>query len=191
MTENPDPSDERLVLKSQAGDRAAFEQLVRRTARSVFARLYLETGRADRAEDLAQETFLVAWRSIRQVTNPAGFRQWLFSVAKTVAVDASRHESRRKRDAGRREDSDALGTLADQRAATPLLELEREESRQRVLAIVRSLPEEYRLPLMLRYLNGSDYQSISRELGLTNGSLRGLLNRGMTLLREKSAGLDL
>ena len=61
---------------------------------------------------------------------------------------------------------------------------QREEERQRVLAVLRSLPEEYRLPLTLRYIAGADYETIGQQLGLSNGSLRGLLNRGMARLRE-------
>ena len=57
--------------------------------------------------------------------------------------------------------------------------------RERVLAILRSLPEEYRVPLMLRYLAGADYDAIARQLALSNGSLRGLLQRGMKMLREQ------
>ena len=187
MGESDEALEALLVTRSQAGDRTAFEQLVRRTARVVFARLYLETGRPQIAEDLAQETYLVAWRSIRQVTDPSGFRTWLLSIARTTSIDAARHESRKKR-SGNRVDSAVLGMIAD-RAPLPPEAMEREESRQKVLELLRDLPEDYRLPLMLRYLNGSDYASIGRELGLTNGSLRGLLNRGMTMLREKMQGL--
>src|SRR5260370_20524201 len=114
-------------MRSQAGDRPAFEQLVRRTARVVFARLYLESGRAQIAEDLVQETFLIAWRSIRQVTDPRGFRTWLLSIAHTAAIDAGRRDSRKKR-SGNRMDAAVLGTIAD-RGAPPSEALEREESR--------------------------------------------------------------
>ena len=48
-----------------------------------------------------------------------------------------------------------------------------------------SLPEEYRLPLWLRYFGGADYETIQAQLGLTNGSLRGLLHRGLKMLREE------
>ena len=177
-------TDEALVLKSQAGDRSAFEWLVRRTARLVFARLYLDTGRARDAEDLVQETFLVAWRSIKQVTDPTGFRTWLLSIAHTVAIDAARHDSRKKR-SGQRVSSDVLGQIPA-RSPGPVDSLMAEESRQRALALLRELPEEYRLPLMLRYLHDFDYETISCQLGLTNGSLRGLLNRGMTMLRDRA-----
>ena len=178
-------SDATLVLQSQAGDRSAFEQLVRRTARLLFARLYLDTGDAHKAEDLVQETFLVAWRSIAQVTEPAGFRTWLFSVAHSALVDATRREGRKKRAAGAQSAGAAgLEALADP-APSPSQAAESHEQRQRALRVLRSMPEEYRLPLTLRYLGGADYDTIGRQLGLTNGSLRGLLNRGMAKLREK------
>jgi RNA polymerase sigma-70 factor (ECF subfamily) len=85
-------SDEevRLVRRSQAGDRAAFEQLVRRTARLVYARAFMDVADRDRAEDVVQETFLLAWRRIGQVTEPAGFRAWLTTVTRTVAADMRR-----------------------------------------------------------------------------------------------------
>ena len=82
--------DEALVAKSRLGDRAAFEELVRRTARLVFSRAYLETGDVHRAEDLTQETFLIAWRSIRQVADASGFRNWLLAITHTAAIDAAR-----------------------------------------------------------------------------------------------------
>ena len=90
-------SDQDLVKKSQRGDRGAFEELVRRTARIVYSRVYLETGDPHRSEDLTQETFLSAWRSIHQVTDAQGFRSWLFAVAQTKVIDAQRRESRKKR----------------------------------------------------------------------------------------------
>ena len=92
--------DDALVAKSRSGDRAAFEEIVRRTARLVFARAYLETGNAHQAEDVAQETFLIAWRSIGQVTDAAGLRPWLMSILHSVVVDAARRAGRQKRGRG-------------------------------------------------------------------------------------------
>jgi len=167
-----------LVVRSQNGDRSAFEQLVRRTSRLVYSRIYLDTGGGDahRTEDLVQETFLTAWRSIGQVTEPSGFRTWLLSVARTVTLDAIRHESRKKRASSRKQVlADAAAQLPDA-ADTPPEALEREESRRRVREMLASLPQEYAMPLTLRYIGGADYDTISRQLGLSNGSLRGLLN---------------
>jgi RNA polymerase sigma-70 factor (ECF subfamily) len=176
-------SDEALVTQAQKGDRAAFEELVRRTARLVFARIYMETGDPHRAEDLVQETFLTAFRSIQQVADPNGFRAWLFSIAHTVTVDAFRRDGRKKR-SGQRADPEALQRV-ESKSREPSEDAEVRDARERALSVLRSLPEDYRMPLMLRYLAGADYETISRQLGLSNGSLRGLLNRGMALLRAE------
>jgi RNA polymerase sigma-70 factor (ECF subfamily) len=178
-------TDEALVRKSVVGDRASFEELVRRTARLVFSRVFLEVGDVHRAEDLVQETFLVAWRSIKQVTDPTGFRSWLFTIAHSVVVDAARRDSRKKRFSPRpRENADVIGTIAAAEPG-PSSAAEKSEEREKVLSVLRSLPEEYREPLMLRYIGGADYQTIGQQLGLTNGSLRGMLNRGLSMLRSR------
>jgi RNA polymerase sigma-70 factor (ECF subfamily) len=175
-------TDTALVLRARDGDRAAFEELVRRTSRLVFARLYLDTGRTHRADDLLQETYLLAFRSLRGLANPAGFRPWLLSIAHNVLIDDARRLSRQKR-ATPAADTPVSTVLAN--GPSPEEEVEREEMRQRVLAVLRSMPEEYRLPLTLRYLTGAGYDAIGEQLGLTNGSLRGLLHRGLKMLRER------
>ena len=69
--------------------------------------------------------------------------------------------------------------------ALPWAQRPRAETRQRVLAVLRSLPEDYRLPLTLRYIAGADAETIGEQLGLTNGALRGLLHRGLKMLRDR------
>jgi RNA polymerase sigma-70 factor (ECF subfamily) len=176
-------SDTALVLRARNGDRAAFEELVRRTSRLVFARLYLETGNVHRAEDLLQETLLLAYRSLRKLADPAGFRPWLLAIAHNAAIDAARRDSRRKRPPASAGNGD-LSSVASV-APRPDETAHREEARQQVLAALRTLPEEYRMPLALRYLAGCDYDAIGEQLGLTNGSLRGFLHRGLKMLRER------
>jgi RNA polymerase sigma-70 factor (ECF subfamily) len=175
-----------LVRKARDGDRPAFEELVRRTSRLVFARLYLETGDRQRSEDLLQETLLTAYCRLRWLEEPKNFRSWLLTIAQNLAVDAARHDLRKKRSTGRAGgvNPPVLANLPSQTPG-PEQEAEREETRAAVLAVLRSLPEEYRLPLTLRYIGGADYDSICMQLGLTNGSLRGLLHRGMKLLRTE------
>ena len=178
-------TDEALVGRSQERDRSAFEELVRRHARAVFSRIYLETGDTHLAEDLVQETFLTAWKSIHQVTEPGGFRAWLFAVARTVVLDASRRDRRKKRFAGRINGANTFPRLAPDPQPGPAESAEAQEERQRVLGLLRSLPQEYREPLTLRFIAGADYETIGQQLGLTNGSLRGLLHRGMARLRAE------
>jgi RNA polymerase sigma-70 factor, ECF subfamily len=177
-------SDAELVVKAQRGDRAAFEELVRRTTRLVFARVYLDVGDRHRTEDLVQETWLRAYHALGGLNEPATLRSWLLTIAQNVVTDAARHNSRQKRATPPSARHASLAAMA-QAAPLPDEEAARAEMRDRALAVLRSLPEEYRLPLTLRYLTGADYEAITAQLGLTNGSLRGLLHRGLKMLRSR------
>jgi RNA polymerase sigma-70 factor (ECF subfamily) len=172
-----------LVRRAREGDRAAFEELVRRTSRLVYARLYLDTGDPHLAEDLLQETLLRDFRSMHTLWDAADFRPWLLTIAHHVLTDSARRDARQKRAEPPR--SDTPLSLVASTNESPAEEIQREETRQKVLAVLRSLPEEYRLPLTLRYVAGADYETIGTQLGLTNGSLRGLLHRGLKMLRER------
>ena len=113
-----------------------------------------------------------------KLNEESNLSSWLLRIAQNQAIDAVRHDLRLKRTPD--------PTRIDQ-APVPRPEerLEREELRQQILAILRTLPEEYRLPLTMRYLAGADYETIQMQMGLTNGSLRGLLHRGIKMLRAE------
>ncbi len=177
-------SDEVLVGRAQRGERSAFEELLRRTSRLVFARLYLETGDAHQTEDLLQETYLLAFRSLAKLTDPKAFRTWLLSTAHNVAIDAARRSLRKKRVKEPQAGKESLAGVADS-SPEPVEEASRNELRGRVLTVLRGLPEEYRLPLTLRYIADADYETICTQLSLSNGALRGILHRGLKLLRER------
>ena len=179
MTED----EQALALRSRSGNRAAFEALIRRNSRWVYTQLYLQTGDAHRAEDLTQETFLAAWRRISELTAAAAFRGWLSTIAHHTLLDAVKHERRKKRWTLARSQHEVDPPASEN--DSPLAIAENAEERQRALEMLRALPEEYRVPLTLRYIGGADYEKISEQLALTNGSLRGLLRRGLVMLREK------
>src|SRR6516162_6828689 len=177
-------SEEMLVHRARRGDRAAFEEIVRRTSRLVFARLYLDTGDTHQAEDLLQETLLRAYHAFGQLKSAQTLRSWLLTIAHNVLTDAVRREGRQKRAAPPRMSAEVLSSVPG-RVPPPEEEAERAEERQEVLRVLRGLPEEYRLPLTLRYIAGADYGAIETQLGLSNGSLRGLLHRGLKMLRTR------
>jgi RNA polymerase sigma-70 factor (ECF subfamily) len=133
---------------------------------------------------LLQETLLTAFRSMRELGEARAFRPWLLRIAQNTAIDAARRDSRKKR-AGRSPASAAVLATVAGSAPSPDAQLAEKEVREQVLAVLRSLPEEYRLPLTLRYIGGADYDTICTQLGLSNGSLRGLLQRGLKLLRKE------
>jgi RNA polymerase sigma-70 factor (ECF subfamily) len=172
--------EEGLVRRARDGNREAFEELVRRTSRMVYAKLYLETGDPHWAEDLVQETFLRAFRSVGHLTDPRGFRAWLMTIGQSVLIDSYRRAGALRRTPPPRAGQEALENAPAPAAEEPGLA----DTREKVRSILQSLPEEYRLPLTLRYIDGADYESIQMQLGLSAGSLRGILYRGLQLLRR-------
>jgi RNA polymerase sigma-70 factor (ECF subfamily) len=176
-------SDASLVARAQKGERAAFDELVRRSSRLVFARLHLDTGNLHQAEDLLQETLLIAYKSLGQLTELDKFRPWLLRIATNTAINAARRDQRQKRTPPNA--AEHVGLTLRRSPGPAEQKVEQDELREQLLAVLKSLPEEYRLPLWLRYFGGADYDTIQAQMGLTNGSLRGLLHRGLKMLREE------
>ena len=158
--------DVELVRRAQGGDRGAFEALIRATARLVWASVYGQVRDPSWTEDIVQESYLKAWASIGELKDPTAFKGWLLTIARRLSW---RHAEL----AGRPlPPPPVTSTPADP-----------EDARERVREALTALPERYRLPVTLHLLNGLEYERISRELGLSNGTLRGLIARGTKKLR--------
>jgi RNA polymerase sigma-70 factor (ECF subfamily) len=171
-----EPTEElALVRRAQAGDRAAFEDLIRAHARLIWASVYGWVKDPAWTEDLVQETFLHAWESLKDLKQPEAFRGWLLTVARRLAW-------RQAEVAGR---VDVMPLVPDR--AAPVDAADPEEAREEVQAALARLPERYRVPVTLHFLNGLEYGAIEKLTGLANGSLRGLVARGVAKLRAELA----
>jgi len=171
-----DPREElERVRRSQSGDRAAFEDLIRAHARLVWASVYGWVKDPAWTEDLVQETFLKAWEAIKDLKQPEAFRGWLLTIARRLAW-------RQSEVAGRAEE---LPLVPDRSATVDAADPE--EVREEVQKALARLPERYRVPVTLHILNGMEYGAIEQSTGLANGSLRGLVARGVAKLRAELA----
>jgi RNA polymerase sigma factor (sigma-70 family) len=112
-------------------------------------------------------------KHILTLEDPDAFRGWIFTIARRLAW-------RHAEVAGR---SVAVANVPEKAAAAA----EPAEDGERVRAALARLPERYRLPVTLHFVNGMEYGEISRTLGLANGSLRGLIARGTKKLRDDLA----
>ena len=155
-----------VVEAARRGDAAAFDELYRRYARMVHGILLTRVSPAD-ADDLQQDVFFKAWRLLGTLHEPAAFGSWLATMARHVAVD---HLRARPMHEALEEASADASAEADYRAA-------------QALAAIRRLPAPYREPLMLRLVEGMTGPEIAERTGLTPGSVRVNLCRGMKLLR--------
>ncbi len=166
-----------LIRAAAAGDQRAFAELHARFAGMVHAILLARLPPAE-AEDQVQEVFLVAWKKLAQLDDPAGFGAWLGAIARNRAVDCHR----------RRRNTEALplpDAWPDARSASSSDVAEV----RHVLDAIRSLPEAYRETLVMRLCEGMSGPEIAAVTGLEPGSVRINLHRGMKLLRDK-LGID-
>lgn len=161
-----------MVAAARAGDGAALDRLFRRFAPVVHGVLLGYVQRAD-ADDLTQDVFETAIARLRDLREDAAFPGWIVGIARHAALDAKR---RRHPVAGAEPD-----TLAAAGSIEARLDAER------ALRAVRALPEAYRDTLLLRLVEGLTGPEIAERTGLTPGSVRVNLHRGMALLREALA----
>lgn len=158
--------DARLVEDVRAERPGAFDRLYARYARMVHGILLSRVPHRD-VEDLVQEVFLAVHRSLLTLRDPGALGSWLAMIARNRATDHLR----------RLPESDPL---PEEIAAAPG---EGDEAAQ-VLDAIRELPEAYREPLILRLVEGMTGPEIAERTGLTPGSVRVNLHRGMRRLRE-------
>lgn len=164
MTAAEDAAD---VAAARAGDRAAFARLHARWHRLVHAVLLARLPPQD-AEELVQEVFVTAWLRLPELAEAGSFPGWLAAVARNRAVDHLRA----------RRPTEPL-------AVEPAVPPRDDTDVHAILAVVRALPETYRESLLLRLVEGWSGPEIAERLGLTEGSVRVNLHRGMALLRER------
>jgi RNA polymerase sigma-70 factor (ECF subfamily) len=162
-----DADDAGLVCLAQEGNRTAFTALYHRYARMVHGILLAHAPAAEVA-DLVQDVFLLALRRLHTLRDPAAFGGWLAVIARNRARDFFRRSKE--------------STELDE--AMPGPNVPRAEALA-ALAAIRSLPEAYREPLILRLVEGMTGPEIAARTGLTPASVRVNLHRGMRHLREK------
>lgn len=175
-----EPGDRALAARVQAGDRAAFERLVRRYLRPIHAvAASFLSERAD-VEDVVQETFLRALDRIRTYDSNRPFAPWLYQIARNVARNRIAGRARWKTEP--LPDEGLAGGADD-----PEAELERSEVRRRVDAAVAGLPERQRAVFRLLDVEGVSAAEAAEMLGLTSGTVRSHLSHARSALREELA----
>jgi RNA polymerase sigma-70 factor, ECF subfamily len=160
------------VIAAQRGSADAFRQLHRRFVAAVHGVL-LSRFRPTIAEELTQECFLMAFRKLEQLREPAKFGPWIVAIARRLDIA---DERRRVGDEG--------PEIVDS-AASPEAKIDA----AKVLDAIGTLPQAYRETLLLRLAEGMSGPEIAAATGLTADSVRVNLHRGMKLLRD-ALGID-
>jgi RNA polymerase sigma-70 factor, ECF subfamily len=167
--------DGALVSSARQGDRAAFGGLYDRYARMVHG-ILLSRVPPREVDDLVQEVFLLALRQLHALRDVSRFGAWLGAITRNRANDHYRKSG---------PEAALTEPVSENQAENRANKQAEAEEAATILAIVRTLPESYREPLLLRLVEGMTGPEIAARTGLKHGSVRVNLCRGMQLLREK------
>lgn len=174
--------DAELVFRCLEGDTDAFSSLVHRYQSAVHATAFYYAGRYGAQEDITQEAFWAAYRSLPHLKDPDKFGAWLKEITTRTAANWLR------KNLPRLERETPLPhrrtvSIEDVRQG-PQGHSESTEKFERVQLAIDSLPERYRLPVLLRYMQELSYDEISRFTGESRDEIRGILHRAARRLRE-------
>ncbi|PYS98875.1 MAG: RNA polymerase sigma factor [Acidobacteria bacterium] len=175
-------SAEELVARVRAGDEEAFRLIFERYSRPVLGFIFDMVGERALAEDLAQETFVRAYRGFDSLREETRLSTWLFAIAKNVARESLRA---RRRDAGNVEiDGESAFELHD-RARTPAGQLLDKELSGVIQKALMRLDEDKRLVFTLKVLQQRSYEEIAEITGFSVGKLKTDLHRARAEMRRR------
>ena len=180
-------TDEELVARSRGGDLDSFNQLVLRWERPIYALAYRVIGREEDARDVAQETFLRAFRALSGFKGQAKFSSWLYRITLNLCRDWIRRE-RRAPVAQAPEGVDLIELASE---AEPVESIEdlvaRRELGRAVAKAMAMLPEEQRTAIVLKEYHGLTFQEIADLLDCPLSTVKTRLYQGLGVLRKQLA----
>ncbi len=179
---------EKLILsKAKNGDIEAFEILIEEHQKKVFNIALKMLGNYHDANEIAQEAFIKAFKSIKGFKGNSSFSTWVYRIAVNVCLDELRKRKKNKLiyidDEIKNEDGEIKREFPDDTYA-PETVAETNEIRRKVNSAISALPEEHRIVIILRDINGMSYGEISKITNSPEGTVKSRINRARNALKE-------
>jgi RNA polymerase sigma-70 factor (ECF subfamily) len=181
-------SNEQILLeRSKAGDVAAFEMLIEAYQKKIFNLAFRMIGNYDDAGDLAQEALIRIFKSISNFKEQSSLSTWIYRITTNVCLDEIRKKKNRKvlslDEEIHAEDGDMQRQIMSDDPLPDEL-MEKEELRQIISSAIDSLPEDQRLVVTLRDIQGLSYDEIARVLDCPAGTVKSRINRARFALKN-------
>ncbi|NLV21550.1 MAG: sigma-70 family RNA polymerase sigma factor [Syntrophomonadaceae bacterium] len=183
-------SDQQLVKRTLRGDTYAFEELVKTYQNKVYMLAYRYMGNEDDANDMAQEAFIKAYRSLRSFKGDASFGTWIYRITTNVCLDELR---RRKRKIVPLSLDEPLATLdgddiereiSDQSMAADVI-YEKKEFSQNIQMLLDEMKPEHKTVIVLRDIMDLSYEEIAVVMDCSIGTVKSRISRARNLLQKK------
>ncbi len=188
-----DVSELDLVRRCQAGDTEAFDELVTRYRTRVFSMIYNMVHSEQDAWDLAQDSFLKAWKSIKRFRGRSSFYTWIYRIVMNVTIDWLRKKHVKGAgtefdDAIQLREVDPASQTVPKPEALPYETMERGEIRIRIDQAIAQLSPEQRAVILMKEIEGMQYHEIAETLGCSIGTVMSRLfyarKKLQTLLKD-------
>jgi RNA polymerase sigma-70 factor, ECF subfamily len=165
-----------LVRQAQNGDTGAFDELVSRFRNRVFGMIYNMVHNEQDAWDLAQDSFLKAWKSIGRFRGQSSFYTWLYRIVMNVTIDWLRKKQVKGSgaefdDAIQLKEIDPASHTVPRADALPHQKMERQEIRARIDAAIKQLSPEHRAVILMKEMEDMQYHEIAESLGCSIGTV--------------------
>lgn len=172
------------LRRAMAGHRPSFDRIVEKYHAQIFRVAFRFFNNPEDALDATQEIFLRAWRAIRGFESRSSLKTWLFRIASNTCMTLAQERSRRQKS--------VLQAVLDWFSHAPVpdpedsvVEKEHQKELQKIVQEkVARLPEAYRMPVILRDLEGLSLEAIGEVLNLKEGTVKSRINRGRRILQE-------
>lgn len=171
-----DVSEADLVKKCQAGETEAFDQLVTRYRTRIFAMVYNMVHNEQDAWDLAQESFVKAWKSIGRFRGQSSFYTWIYRIVMNVTIDWLRKKQVKGagaefNDAIQLREIDPAAKTTPKENPLPYQQMEQSEIRARIDQAIAQLTPEHRAVILMKETEGMQYHEIAEALGCSIGTV--------------------
>ncbi|HEX5132079.1 MAG TPA: sigma-70 family RNA polymerase sigma factor [Candidatus Krumholzibacteria bacterium] len=178
--------DIQLVARARSGDERAYRALLEKYERAVFSICLRMVRNRDEATDLAQESFIKVFASLDRYNSAYAFSSWLFKITSNLCIDYLR---KRRIDTlpmdqpidGEKGEIQRQYATAD---PTPEERLDRNQKMERLEAAITSLPEHYRIMLILRHQEDLSYEEIADHLSVPLGTVKARIHRAREMLKN-------
>ncbi len=178
-------SDLQLIEATLQGNPRAFDDLVRRYQDRLVHSLEHVLGSREDALDVAQQTFVLAWRKLSSFRGESSFYSWLYRIARNVAVSEARRQHLRTGSLDQLQDAGGFEPADSHLQTVPEHALEQAEQVHLVQEALRKISEEFRRPLVLKEIDGFSYEEIAQILDIPLGTVRSRIFRGRQELIER------
>lgn len=182
-------SDHALLEATRTGDETAFAEIVNRYKNQITNFLFRILGDYEEAVDLAQETFIRVYCAVERYHAGYAFSTYIYRIASNLAISELRKRKRRRlvslSDLFGDTDETATEFQPPDKAQLQDANLADAQLQEIVARAIATLPEKYRLPLILRDVEDSTYEQIAQILNTNEGTIKSRISRGRNMLREK------